>query len=86
VSPSSSEASHDERADLGDPLVVAIDMDDAEVVMECGLGDEEIRERRAMPHPVVVGEVELNLESELEDVNRCRDAGEAVAKLGSKRS
>lgn len=51
----SAEAAHNQRPHLGDALEIAVDVDDAEPVVERRAGDEQIRDRRAVPHPVVMG-------------------------------
>jgi hypothetical protein len=61
----SAEPSYHERTHLRDPLVVAVDVQDAEAVVHRGLGDQQVRDRRAMPHPMVVGEVALELKCTL---------------------
>ena len=62
----------DQRANLGDPLEVAVDVHDPEPVVERGLRDQEIRDRRAMPHAVVVSEVPLQQQCALEEIGRRR--------------
>jgi hypothetical protein len=36
-------------------------VDDAQAVMEGAAGGEQVRDRRAMPHPVVVSEIALKI-------------------------
>ena len=50
---------NDQRAHLGDALVVTVDVHDTELVVERGAGNQESRNRRAVPHAVVVSEVAL---------------------------
>ncbi len=59
-----------QRSHLGDAVMVAIHVHDAEVVVQCGLRDEEIRDRRAVPHAVVMGQVTLEVQGTIEDVAR----------------
>src|SRR5438132_1113409 len=68
TSPSCAEATHGERADFGDAVEVAVDVDDAEAVVEGGLGDEQVGDGGAMPHAVMVGEVALQGQGPVEDV------------------
>ena len=69
------QAARGERSNLRDPLVVGVDVHDAEAVMERGLRDQEVGDRGAMPEPVVMGEVVLEREPSFEDVGRPRPAG-----------
>lgn len=39
---------------FADPLEVPVHVDDCEAVVERGLGDEQVRDGRAVPHPVVI--------------------------------
>ena len=68
----SAESPDDERSHLGDPLVVPINVDDSETVMESGFGDQEIRDRRSMPHAVMMGKVLLKYQRAVEEIGRCR--------------
>src|SRR5262245_9222359 len=45
-------------------------MDDTEIVVERRLGDEEVGDRHAMPHAVMMGEVALQPQRPFEDVRR----------------
>jgi hypothetical protein len=44
---------------------------DAKVMLERGLGDQEIRDRDAVSHSVVMSEVALEPQPALEEVRRC---------------
>jgi hypothetical protein len=66
------EPSHHERTHLGDPREVAVDVDDAEVVVQRGLGDEEVGNVDAMPQLVMVSEITLEPKRALEVVVRSR--------------
>jgi hypothetical protein len=56
-------------------------MHDAEVVVQCGLRDEEIRDRRAVPHAVVMGQVALEVQGTIEDVARRCDGFQAGTQI-----
>lgn len=74
IGPGTSAESADwQAADLSDALEVAVDVDDAESMMDGGLSDEQIRDGGAMPHPMVMGECALQGQRPLEDVRRCGD-------------
>ena len=76
------QAARHERSNLRDPLVIGVDVHDAEAVMERGLRDQEVVDRGAMPEPVVMGEVVLEREPPFEDVGRPRPAGRAPELVG----
>ena len=61
-------ASHDERPDLGDSLEVAVDMDDAEPVVQRRLGDQKVLDRRSVPHFVVMRKVALQRQRAIEKI------------------
>lgn len=71
-----------ERSDLRDPLVVAIDVDDTEAVVQGGLGDQQVGNRGAMPHAVVVCQVSLQVERTIEDIGWYLSAGKGRTELG----
>ena len=58
---------HGEWADLRDSLEVAVDVNDAEPVVQGRASDEEIRDRRSVPHAVVVSQIPLEIVSALEE-------------------
>ena len=76
-----SEPSHYERAHFGDPREVAVDVDDAEVVIQGRFGDEEVRNGDAMPQPVMVGEVPLEAQGSFEDIGRGGNDDETPVKV-----
>jgi len=47
------------RPNFRDPVEIPIDMNHAQIVVESGLGDEEVGDRGPMPHSVVMREVVL---------------------------
>jgi hypothetical protein len=75
---SSAKPSHQERSHLRDPFEVAVYVQDAETVLQSGLGDEEIGNGCAMPHPVMVGKVALKPKCTIEDVRWGSSDFEAV--------
>lgn len=44
-----------QRTYFGDPGEVSVGVDDSEVVMKCGLGNQEIGDGNPVPQPVMVG-------------------------------
>jgi hypothetical protein len=72
---------HDEGTDLGDPFEVAVDVDDAEVMVERRLGDEQIGDRDAVPHPMVMREVTLQPQRSFENVRWGGSDPEVAVKL-----
>ena len=48
-----------ERANLGDSLVITVNVHDTQFIVQCSLGDHEIGNCNAVPHAVVVGEITL---------------------------
>ena len=48
-----------QRANLSCAIEVLVDVEHPALVMERGLSDETVRDRRAMPHTVMMGEVPL---------------------------
>ena len=70
-----------ERSDLRDPLEVAIDVDDTEPVVQGGLGDQQVGNRGAMPHAVVVRQVSLEVERTVEDIEWYLCAGKGRTEL-----
>ena len=66
------------RTHLGDPLVIPVDVDDTQPVVKRSLGDEEIGERRPVPHPMVMGKIPLQIKRPVEDVRWWRDELEGV--------
>lgn len=74
---SATEPPRDQRADLGDPREVAVDVHHAEVVEERRFGDQEIWDRRAVPHPVVVRQGLLQAQRPVEQVGRGGDGPDA---------
>src|SRR5262245_23280267 len=81
----SAELSHDERANLGDPLEVAVHVYDAELVVQRSLRDEEVGDGCPMPHPAMMRKVALEPQRSLEDVRRRGDRIEARVQLLAKR-
>src|SRR2546430_15907529 len=59
-----------QRSHLSDAVIVAIHVHDAEGVAQCGLCDEEIRDRRAGPHAGGMAQVTLEAQGTIEDVAR----------------
>src|SRR5437879_3138573 len=74
-----------QRSHLSDAVIVAIHVHDAEVVVECGLRDEEIRDRRAVPHAVMMGQVTLEAQGTIEDVARRCDGFQAGTQIPPQR-
>lgn len=72
----------DKWAHFGDPLKVPVDVDDAELVMERGTRDEQVGYGRAVPHPVVVSQVSLEIEHAIEHVSRCGNDRKGLAQVG----
>ena len=75
------EPSNDEWTDLGDAFEVAVDVNDAKLVVQCGAGNEEIWDRRSVPHSMVVRKVALENPRAIEQVGRCGDDLEGVAQI-----
>jgi hypothetical protein len=67
---------------LRNSLEVAIDVNDTEPVVQGCASDEEIRDRRSVPHAVVVSQIPLEIVGALEQVRRCGDDLEGVAQVG----
>ena len=57
----STKSSHDEGTHFGNACEVTVEMHDAEITAERDFGDEEIGDRDAMPHPVVMGQIALQM-------------------------
>jgi hypothetical protein len=53
-------------ADLRNSLEIAIDVNDAEPVVQGSASDEEIRDRRPVPHAVVMSQISLEIVCALE--------------------
>jgi hypothetical protein len=75
------EPAHRERAHLGDAVKIAVDVDDAEVMIERRFGDEEVGDGNAMPQPMMVRKVALESKGSIEDVYWGRHELEAVVEL-----
>src|SRR4051812_19143831 len=56
-------------------------MDDAEIVVESSLRNEEIKDRYAMPHAVMMGKIALQLQRAFEDVRRSGNDLVALVKI-----
>jgi hypothetical protein len=80
----SRQPAYDERADFGDALEVAIDVNDAEPVVQGRAGDEQIWNRRSVPHAVVMSQVALQGQGSLEQVGWRRDDLEGLAQVDLK--
>jgi hypothetical protein len=80
----SPEPSYSQWPHLGNPVEVTVHVKDAELVVQGSLGDEQVGDRRAVPHPVMVSEIALQSQGALEDVrwrgNRLETEVELVAK------
>ena len=63
--------------DLGNPTVVTIQVDDAEPMEQRGFCNQQIRDGRAMPHAMVVGQVLLELKRTIKNVGWGRNQREA---------
>ena len=81
-SPELHQPAHGEGADLGYSLKVAVDVNDAEPVVQGCASNEEIWDRRSVPHPMVVSQVPLEIERALEQVGRHGADLEGVAQVG----
>ena len=55
---------------MRDSLEVAVYVNDAESVVQGGASDEEIRDRRSVPHALMVSQIPLEIVSALEQVGR----------------
>lgn len=77
----SAQSSHNELTHFRDPFVVPVDVDDAESMVQRRLGDQQIGNRCAMPHAVVMREILLKTQRTLEDVGWSGDNLEAGVKL-----
>jgi hypothetical protein len=71
--------------DLGDSREVPVDVHYTEPVMQSRLGDQQVGDGGAMPHPVMMSEVSLEFQGALEDVGRCGHDPEAGVELVSQR-
>ena len=58
-----------ERTDLGNPLVVAVNVNHTQAMVKGRLGDPQVGYRRAMPHPMVMSKVPLQCQRPVEDVD-----------------
>ena len=56
-------------------------MNDAEPVVEGGARDQKIWDRRAVPHPMMVRQIPLQIERLVEHIGRWADDLESVAEL-----
>jgi hypothetical protein len=72
------EPTHGQRADLCNSLVVVVDVDHSGPMVQGRFGDQQVGDRRSMPHPMVVREVVLERERAFQHVRRCRNDLEAV--------
>jgi hypothetical protein len=52
---SSRESTNNEGTYFGDSLVVPIDVNDAQAMVEGGLSDQEVGDRGAVPHAMMMG-------------------------------
>ena len=66
LAPKLHQPAYDEGADFGDPFEVAVDVNDPKPVVQGRASDEEIGDRRSVPHPMVMGQVPLEFERALE--------------------
>jgi len=62
-----------ERAYLGDAVKVPVEVYDAKAVVQGGFRDQQVRYRRAVPHPVMMGKILLQPQGPIEQVRRCLD-------------
>jgi hypothetical protein len=70
-----------EGTNLSDSLEVAIDVNHAKAMMQRSFGDEQVRDRRPMPHAVMVRKVSLKPKGAFQDVSRSSDDVEARTKI-----
>jgi hypothetical protein len=59
-------------------------VNDAEPMVQGRASDEEIWDRRSVPHAVVVSQIPLEIVSALEQVGRCGDDLEGIAQVSFK--
>jgi hypothetical protein len=64
------QAANDQGTNFRNAIEVTVDVDHAHAMVERGLGDEEIGDRRPVPHAVVVREVLLEPQCPIENVVR----------------
>ncbi|MHB2024182.1 MAG: hypothetical protein ACYCO3_12770 [Mycobacteriales bacterium] len=54
-----SESAHCQWPHFGDPLIVLVDVPDAESVVQGGFGDEQVGDRDPVSHPVMMRQILL---------------------------
>lgn len=67
------QSANHERANLRETIKITVDVHHAHAMMERRLGNQEVRDRRAVPHAVVMCEVSLQMECSIEDIHGRRD-------------
>jgi hypothetical protein len=63
-----SQAANCQGAHFRDAVEITIDVDHAEAVVKSRLGDQEVWNRRPVPHPMMVGEILLEMKGSVKDV------------------
>jgi hypothetical protein len=78
---SSAESRNGEWPNLSDPLKITVDVNDAHLVIKRRFRDQQIRNRCAMPHSVMLCQVALQLERAFENIGRRRDDPEVFVQF-----
>src|SRR5215467_10438250 len=79
--PSSGESPNDEGTYLRDSLVIPVDVDDPQAMVDSGHSDQEVGDRGAVPHAVVMGQVLLQAKGPVEKVRRRGDDPEVLVQV-----
>lgn len=80
--PDLAEAAGSERSYLGDASIVAVDVHHAETMMNGRFGDQQIGNRCAVPHSVMMSQITLQHKRPFQQGWRSRDGRKASAQLG----
>jgi hypothetical protein len=75
------EAASGEGSNLGDALIVPVDVHDPQLVMKSYFSDQQIGDRCAVPHPMVMCEVALESERPFQQIGRSCDDRETGVQL-----
>src|SRR5438309_5798929 len=67
------ESTHNEWPHFGDALEIAVDVYYTQPMMKRGLCNQQIGYGCAVPHPVVMCQIPLQLKGPVENVGRCAD-------------
>jgi len=79
------QSANGEGTNLGNSLEVAVDMNHAKAMMQSSFCDEQIGDRRPVPHAVMARQVSLKPQGAVQHIRWSRDDVEARTKIGLQR-